>query len=90
MTKQTSLPELIKPASHSLLWQFYDDCIEYGFTPKYAAYMMYSHVQYVIAALIEASAPFTSGDIVDETSGTGPLMEKLQGAIGNAREILND
>jgi len=38
--------------------------------------------------LVEASEPFTSGDVVDETSGTIPLMKSLDDAIKAARELL--
>jgi len=36
--------------------------------------------------LIAAAQPFTSRDIVDETSGTIPLMEELAAAIEAARK----
>jgi len=38
----------------------------------------------LIKELIEASKPFISGDIVDETSGTILLMEALEEAINAA------
>jgi hypothetical protein len=34
-----------------------------------------------VKELRDASEPFTSGDTVDETGGTIPLMERLENAI---------
>jgi len=42
----------------------------------------------VLEELIEAAEPFASGDIVDETSGTIPLMNRLERAIDRAGELL--
>jgi hypothetical protein len=41
-----------------------------------------------IAELIEAAKPFLSADVVDETSGTIPLTQKLAAAIDAAEELL--
>ena len=38
--------------------------------------------------LIEAAQPFTSGDTVDETDGTIPLMDRLEAAITKSKECL--
>ena len=38
--------------------------------------------------LIKAAEPFLSGNVVDETSGTIPLMEELRAAIEEAKEEL--
>lgn len=43
----------------------------------------------VLRALIEAAEPFTSGDIVDETGGTLPLMRALEEAIEQAKVFLS-
>lgn len=40
-----------------------------------------------IKELIDAAKPFLSGDIVVETSGTIPLMERLEEAIERAEKI---
>ncbi len=40
----------------------------------------------ILIELIDAAKPFTSGDIVDETTGTIPLMERLERAIDEAEE----
>ena len=42
----------------------------------------------ILRELIDAAKPFTSGDVVDETSGTIPLMERLEDAIEAATIIL--
>ena len=42
----------------------------------------------ILQELIEAAEPFTSGDTVDETGGTIPLMERLEEAIKRAKESL--
>jgi len=42
----------------------------------------------IIQELIEASEPFLSSDIVDETSGTIPLVERLREAIEAARKAI--
>ena len=42
----------------------------------------------ILLALIEAAKPFTNSDIVDETSGTIPLMEMLRRAIESAEKAL--
>ncbi len=41
-----------------------------------------------ILELIEASRPFTGGDVVDETSGTIPLMDRLEEAISQMESAL--
>jgi hypothetical protein len=41
-----------------------------------------------IRDLIHAALPFTTSDVVTETSGTIPLMEELKTAIETAREVL--
>ncbi len=41
-----------------------------------------------IKELIEAAKPFLSGDVVDETSGTIPLMDRLENAIDAVEEEL--
>lgn len=42
----------------------------------------------VLLELIEAASPFTSGDTVDETDGTIPLMYRLEWAIYEARLLV--
>ncbi len=42
----------------------------------------------IVAALIAAAKPFLSGDVVDETAGTIPLMQTLQDAITAAEKAL--
>lgn len=42
----------------------------------------------ILLELIKASEPFLSGDIVDETSGTIPLMQHLQVVIERAENYL--
>lgn len=42
----------------------------------------------IIIRLIRAAEPFTSSDIVDETSGTIPLMEELGKALLAARDLM--
>ena len=42
----------------------------------------------ILENLVNASRPFTSGDIVDETSGTIPLMKRLKSAIERAEKLL--
>jgi hypothetical protein len=44
------------------------------------------------AALVElmsASEPFTDPDIVDETDGTIPLMDRLEEALTRCKDVLN-
>lgn len=41
-----------------------------------------------LKALIDAATPFTSGDVVGETSATLPLMERLEKAIKEAEQLL--
>jgi hypothetical protein len=43
----------------------------------------------ILVELIDAARPFTSGDIVDETDGTIPIMERLEVAIERAESIIN-
>jgi hypothetical protein len=38
--------------------------------------------------LISASEPFLSGDVVDETSGTIPLIYALKASIEQAKEAI--
>lgn len=47
-----------------------------------------SHKELIVLELIQAAEPFTSGDTVDETSGTVPLMDRLEKALKKAKEIL--
>ena len=42
----------------------------------------------ILENLINASRPFTSGDVVDEVSTTVPLIERLKSAIKRAEELL--
>ena len=42
----------------------------------------------IVAALIAAAKPFLSGDVVDETTETIPLMQALQDAITAAEKEL--
>lgn len=42
----------------------------------------------ILKNLINASRPFVSGDVVDGTSGTIPLMERLKSAIESAESLL--
>jgi len=42
----------------------------------------------ILNKLIEASIPFTSGDTVDETCGTMPLMELLEDTINQSKKLL--
>jgi len=44
--------------------------------------------QLILENLVNASRPFTSGNIVDETSGTIPLMGRLKSAIKKAKSLL--
>jgi|WetSurMetagenome_2_1015567.scaffolds.fasta_scaffold913273_2 hypothetical protein len=44
----------------------------------------------LIKELIDASVCFVSGDVVDETDGTLPLMEKLKETIIKAQKIIGD
>lgn len=41
----------------------------------------------ILRELIEAARPFTSGDTVDETSGTIPKMDRLEQAIDDAEKL---
>lgn len=41
-----------------------------------------------VQRLIAAAKPFTDGNIVDETSGTIPLMEELRKAIEAAEKAI--
>lgn len=40
-----------------------------------------------VVELAEAALPFISGDTVDETGGTIPLMERLENALRRVRDI---
>lgn len=42
----------------------------------------------IVKELIEASRPFTDGNVVDETSGTVPKMCRLDDAIEAAEKLL--
>lgn len=42
----------------------------------------------VLRELIKAARPFTDGDIVDETSGTVDLMDRLESAIRDAETLM--
>lgn len=44
----------------------------------------------VLADMIEAARPFLSGDTVTKTSGTIPLIERLDVCIENAERISSD
>jgi hypothetical protein len=46
-------------------------------------------IRETLQALIEAAKPFTSGDVIDETTGTIPLLEALQAAIDAAEAALS-
>ena len=43
-----------------------------------------------LASVVKRAKPFLSSDIVDETSGTIPLMEQLRRSILIAEEISED
>jgi hypothetical protein len=47
-----------------------------------------SDVSEALQRLIAAAKPFLSGDVVDETTGTIPLMQALQDAITAAEKEL--
>jgi hypothetical protein len=47
------------------------------------------NIRETLQELIEAAKPFTSGDVVDETTGTIPLMTVLQAAIDAAETALS-
>lgn len=42
----------------------------------------------VVKELRDVAEPFTSGDVVDETEGTEPLMEKLEIAIKRVDDFM--
>lgn len=42
-----------------------------------------------VKELRDAAEPFTSGDIVDETVGTEPLMERLEIAIRRIDDLMS-
>ncbi len=42
----------------------------------------------VVKELRDAAEPFTSGDIVDETEGTEPLMDRLESAIKKVDDFM--
>lgn len=44
-----------------------------------------SQQEVIMAELIQAAKPFLSGDVVDETDGTLPLMDRLGRAIKQAK-----
>ena len=44
----------------------------------------------IIKRLVKAAKPFTSGDVVDETDGTIPLMEELEEAIAEIESQINN
>jgi hypothetical protein len=43
----------------------------------------------LLKKMIEAALPFLSGDVVTETSGTIPLMERLEEVITEAKALLD-
>lgn len=43
-----------------------------------------------VRKLIAAAKPFLSGDVVDETSGTIPLLEQLEDAISDAENMCDE
>lgn len=45
-------------------------------------------IQEALKALIDAAKPFTDQNIVDETYGTIPLMERLKKAIEDAEKSM--
>lgn len=45
-------------------------------------------LELMLNKMIEASMTFTSGDTVDETCGTIPLMELLEDAINQSKKLL--
>jgi hypothetical protein len=47
-----------------------------------------SDVSEALQRLIAAARPFISADVVDETTGTIPLMEELASAIEQAESVL--
>jgi hypothetical protein len=47
-----------------------------------------SACEVILIELMKAAKPFTSGDIVTETMGTIPLMERLEEAIDEAEKLL--
>jgi hypothetical protein len=47
-------------------------------------------IRRVLLELIDAASPFTSGDVVDQTGGTIPLMDRLEDAIDEARATMAD
>jgi hypothetical protein len=53
-----------------------------------AAEALVGRLRPALARLVNAAVPFTSGDIVDETSGTIPLMNELDEALLRARAAL--
>lgn len=44
-------------------------------------------IKKTLVELIDAARPFTSSDIVDETTGTIPLMDRLDNCIKRAEGI---
>ena len=46
-------------------------------------------IQEAVKALVDAAKPFTNPNIVDETSGTIPLMERLKKAIEDAEKSIS-
>ena len=51
---------------------------------------MKKEIRIVVEDLIESARPFLDGNVVDETTGTLPLMEKLEQAINKTEEILKE
>ena len=48
-----------------------------------------AELESALSDLIDASKPFTSGDVVDETCGTIPLMERLENSILASNNLLS-
>lgn len=45
--------------------------------------------QEILSELLAAAQPFTSGEVVDEVSGTIPLMKRLEDAIATGELLLH-
>ena len=65
------------------------DCYENGMREDCQGdWVWFDDVEEIIKALIEASKPFASGDVVTETSGTIPLTDRLKAAIELAEKAM--
>ena len=51
-------------------------------------YKYVAELEAALSDLIDASKPFTSGDIVDELCATVPLMERLENSILASNNLL--